>query len=225
MQVPQGFKVCVFVFGRKWPKVNQTRENWKWAGIPNLKSIPQAVCLEMSGNCLTNQRWWELNSVECVNKITRLDSSVIQGVVRSSKSNLICPSDKLNWQPGPDSRNDPLAIGSDTILWSWSTDRIPQTPITIGSSDRETTKPNSLLPIESWHKSFTVKLRIDITRSRLNEKCQTGDIYSWRHNRSCGDVIFVCRYRKRHGQFSARTQVLFMIERGLNMPCLTGMCM
>ena len=72
--------------------------------------------------------------------------------------------------PGPDSRNDPLAIGSDTILWSWSTDRIPQTPITIGSSDRETTKPSSLSPIESWHKSFT-------------------------------------------------------IERGLNMPCLTGMCM
>ena len=27
-------------------------------------------------------------------------------------------------------RNDPLAIGLDTILWSWSTDRIPQTPIT-----------------------------------------------------------------------------------------------
>ena len=80
------------------------------------------------------------------------------------------------------SRNDPLAIGSDTILWSWWADRIPQTPITIGSSDRENTKPNSLLPIESRHKSFTGKYRIEITWSWLNKKCQTDDIYSWRHN-------------------------------------------
>ena len=29
-------------------------------------------------------------------------------------------------ESGPDSRNDPLAIGSDTILWSWSANRIPQ---------------------------------------------------------------------------------------------------
>ena len=70
-----------------------------------------------------------------------------------------------------------------------------------------------------------LNLELIITRSRLNEKCQTDDIYSWRHNGRCGDVIFVCWYRERHGQFSARTQVLFMIERGLNMPCLTGMCM
>ena len=77
------------------------------------------------------------------------------------------------WWPGPDSRNDPLAIGSDTILWSWSADRIPQTPITIGSSDRENTKPNSLLPIKSRHKSFTGKFRIEITWSWLNEKRQT----------------------------------------------------
>ena len=76
----------------------------------------------------------------------------------------------LIWVPGPNSRNDPLAIGSDTILWSWSADRIPQTPITIGSSDRETTKPNSLLPIESWQKSFTGKFRIEITWSWLNKK-------------------------------------------------------
>ena len=55
----------------------------------------------------------------------------------------------------------PEAIGSDTILWSWSADRIPQTPITIGSSDRENTKPNSLLPIESWLKSFTGKFVIE----------------------------------------------------------------
>ena len=96
--------------------------------------------------------------------------------------------------PGPDSRNDPLAIGSDTILWSWSADRIPQTPITIGSSDRENTKPNSLLPIESWHKSFTGEFRIEITWSWLNEKRQTDDIYSWRHNGRCGDVIYECRY-------------------------------
>ena len=75
------------------------------------------------------------------------------------------------WWSGPHSRNDPLAIGSDTNLWSWSTDRIPQTPITIGSSDRENTKPNSsLLPIESRHKSFTGKFRIEITWSWLNKK-------------------------------------------------------
>ena len=51
--------------------------------------------------------------------------------------------------PGPNSRNDPLAIGSDMILWSWLADRIPQTQIMIGSSDQEIMKPNSLLPIES----------------------------------------------------------------------------
>ena len=73
------------------------------------------------------------------------------------------------WSPGPDSRKDPLVISSDTILWSWSVDRIPQTPITIGSSDRENTKPNSLLPIESRHKSFTGKFRIEITWSWLNK--------------------------------------------------------
>ena len=98
------------------------------------------------------------------------------------------------WCSGPDSRNDPLAIGSDTILWSWSADRIPQTPITIGSSDRENTKPNSLLPIESWHKSFTGKFRIEITWSWLNEKHQTDDIYSWRDNGRCGDVIYEYRF-------------------------------
>ena len=65
---------------------------------------------------------------------------------------------------------------------------------TIGSSDRENTKPNSLLPIESWHKSFTGKFRIEITWSWLNEKHQTDDIYSWRHNGRCGDVIYECRF-------------------------------
>ena len=45
--------------------------------------------------------------------------------------------------PIPAAENDPFAIGSDTILWSWSADRIPQTPISIGSSDREIMKPNS----------------------------------------------------------------------------------
>ena len=102
--------------------------------------------------------------------------------------------DPVFWPAGPDSRNDPLAIGSDTILWSWSADRIPQTPIAIGSSDRENTKPNSLLPIKSRHLSFTGKFRIEITWSRLNEKRQTDDIYSWRHNGRCGDVIYECRY-------------------------------
>ena len=56
------------------------------------------------------------------------------------------------------------------------------------------TKPNSLLPIESWHKSFTGKFRIEITWSWLNEKRQTDDIYSWRHNGRCSDVIYECRY-------------------------------
>ena len=96
--------------------------------------------------------------------------------------------------PGPDSRNYRLAIGSDTILWSWSADRIPQTSITIGSWDRENTKPNSLLPIETWYKSFTGNFRTGITRLWLNEKRQTDDIYSWRHNGRCGNIIYVCRY-------------------------------
>ena len=96
-------------------------------------------------------------------------------------------------EPGPDSRNDPLAIGSDTILWSLSAGRLTPTPITSGASDRQNTKPNSL-PIESWHKSFTGKFRIEITWSWLNDKRQTGDIYSWRHNGRCGDVIYECRY-------------------------------
>ena len=72
-------------------------------------------------------------------------------------------------EPGPDSRNDPLAISSDMILWSWSADRIPQALITIGSSDRENTKPNCLWPIESWHKSFTGKFRTEITWSWLKK--------------------------------------------------------
>ena len=106
--------------------------------------------------------------------------------------------ESLQWyfgrcKPGPDSRNDPLLIGPDTILWSWSADRLPQTPITSGSSDRENTKPNNLLPIETWHKSFIGIFRTEITRSRLNEKRQTDDIYSWRHNDMC-DIISVCRH-------------------------------
>ena len=121
-------------------------------------------------------------------------------------------------------RNDPLAIGSDTILWSWSADRIPQTPITIGSSDRKNTKPNSLLPIESWHKSFTGKFRIEITWSWLNEKRQTDDIYSWRHNGRCGDVIYECRYESVMAS-SVHAQCLLTIQHGLDMPYLTGVCM
>ena len=98
----------------------------------------------------------------------------------------------FNWSSGPDSRNDPLAIGSDTILWSWSSDRIPQTLITIGSSDRENTKPNSLLSIESWFKSFTGKYRTEIMRSRLNEKHQTD--YICIHEVTMGGVAtsFMC---------------------------------
>ena len=59
----------------------------------------------------------------------------------------------------------PETIGSDLILWSWSADLIPQTPIKIGSSDRENTNPNSLLLIESWYKSFIVKFRTEIMQS------------------------------------------------------------
>ena len=115
----------------------------------------------------------------------RWSDSATQGGVSSSR---------YRQRAGPDSRNDPLAVSSDTILWSWSADRIPQTPIKIGSSDRENTKPNSLLPIESWHTSLTGKFRIEITWSWLNEKRQTDDIYSWCHNGRCGDVIYEYRY-------------------------------
>ena len=109
----------------------------------------------------------------------------------SLSSYMFCHTNQNHiWSPGPDCRNDPLAIGSDTILRSWSADRIPQTPITIGSSERENTKSSSLLTIESWHKSFTGKFKIEITWSSLNEKRQTDDIYSWRHNGRFGDVIY-----------------------------------
>ena len=94
--------------------------------------------------------------------------------------------------PEPDSKSNPLTFGSD--MWSWSADPIPQTLITIGSSDRENMKPNSLLPIEPRHKSFPGKFRIEITRSWLNEKRQTDDSYSWPHNGRCGDIIHECRY-------------------------------
>ena len=124
--------------------------------------------------------------LDCV--ITGINFNWIQNILRKLEQH------HGYWCPGPDSRNDPLGIGSDTILWSWSADRIPQTPITIGSWDRENMKPNSLLPIESWHKSFTGKFIIEITWSWLNEKRQTDDIYSWRHNWRCGDVIYECRY-------------------------------
>ena len=83
----------------------------------------------------------------------RWSDSATQGGVSSSR---------YRQRAGPDSRNDPLAIGSDTILWSWSADRIPQTPITIGSSDRENTKPDSLLPIESWHRHSLGNLELKL---------------------------------------------------------------
>ena len=96
-------------------------------------------------------------------------------------------------------------IGSDTILWTWSADRIPRTLITIGSSDREqNTKPNISLPIESWYKSFIGIFRSKITRSQLNEKRQTGDIYSWCHNGRRGNVICVCSETPR-GSISLKT--------------------
>ena len=120
--------------------------------------------------------------------------------------------------PGPDSRNDPLAIGSDTILWSWAADRIPQMSIMISSSDSGNMKPNSLLPTEPWHKSPR-KFQTEITRSQLNEKRQTDDIYSWRHNGRCGDLIYVCRYESVMAN-SVRTHMLTILH-GLHMPCLT----
>ena len=63
----------------------------------------------------------------------------------------------LMWCPGPDSRNDPLAMGSDTILWSWSADLIPQKPITIGSWDKKNAKPTRFSTIETRYKSLTEK--------------------------------------------------------------------
>ena len=138
--------------------------------------------------------------------------------------------DKLNricqvWFAEPDSRNDPFTIGSDTILWSWSADRIPQTPITIGSSDRENTKPNSLLPIKSRHKSFSGKFRIEITWSWLNEKRHILMIYFMTSQWEVWRRHLWVPMRERHGQFSARTQCLLTIQHGLDMPYLTSMCM
>ena len=67
-------------------------------------------------------------------------------------------------------------------------------PITIGLSYWENMEPNSLLPIETWYKSFTGKFRTKITRSRLTEKRETDDFWSWYHNGRCGNVIYVCWY-------------------------------
>ena len=64
----------------------------------------------------------------------------------------------------------------------------PDRPIAFHKSDHDrlirsrNTKPNSLLPIQSWHKSFTGKYRTEMTWSWLNKNHQTGDIYSWHHN-------------------------------------------
>ena len=65
-----------------------------------------------------------------------------------------------------ESRNDPLRY--DTVIligWLHSANADHNGFITIGSSDWKNTKPNSLLPIKSWHKSFTGKFIIEITRS------------------------------------------------------------
>ena len=78
----------------------------------------------------------------------------------------------------------------------------PDRPIAFHKSDHDrlirsrNTKPNSLLPIQSWHKSFTGKYRTEMTWSWLNKNHQTGDIYSWYHNGRCGDVIYECRYER-----------------------------
>ena len=97
-------------------------------------------------------------------KINFVKLSILMPCINKLYLSTLCRLMHRNQQvSGPDSSFDPLGIGSNTILWSWSADRIPQTPITIGSWDRENKKPNSLLPIESWHKSFTGKFIIEIT--------------------------------------------------------------
>ena len=93
-------------------------------------------------------------------------------------------------ESGPDSRND---LARDRLRYDPVWDR----PIAFHkrrSSDQENTNSYSLLPVESWHKTFTGKFEIEITRSWLNEKRQTDDIYSWRYDGMCGDVIYECRY-------------------------------
>ena len=129
-----------------------------------------------------------------------------------------------SWWPGPDSRNNPLTIGSDTILWSWSADSIPQTSIMIGSSDRENMKPNSLLPIESWHKSFTGKFRTEIIRLWLNENIRLmisiHDVTMW------GVVTsFMSADTRVPWPVQCMHTVLLTIQHGLDMPYLTGMGM
>ena len=62
------------------------------------------------------------------------------------------------------------------------------------SQDQENMKPNSLLPIESWHKSFVGKFRTEITWSVVHEKHQTDDTYSWCHNGRHDNNIYECWY-------------------------------
>ena len=120
-------------------------------------------------------------------------------------------------------RKDPLAVGSDTILRSWPVDRIPQ--ISNGSLDRENTKSNRLLPIESWHKSFTGKFVIEITWLWFDQKTpdwwylfMTSQLEVWRRH------LWV-PIREPHGQLIARTQCLLTIQQGLEIPYLTDMCL
>ena len=93
------------------------------------------------------------------------------------------------WAPGPDSRNYPLAIGSNTILWSWPTDRFhkrrSQSAHQIGKYETKQFIANWIGNLEltlrdrDWMKN--VRLMISIRR------------HLW------------VQIRERHGQFSART--------------------
>ena len=128
------------------------------------------------------------------------------------------------WAPGPDSRNYPLAIGSDTILWSWSSNRFLQTPITIGSSDREIRNQTLYCQLNHDIKhslgNFKLKLRDDDWMKNVRLMISIRDV-------SMGGVAasFMSADTKASWPVQCTHTVLLTIQHGLDMPYLACMCM
>ena len=114
------------------------------------------------------------------------------------------------WSPGPDSRKDPLVISSDTILWSWSVDRIPQTPITIAHQTEKIQNQTVYCQLnhDINHSLGNLELKLHgrdwIKTSDWLYLFMASQWEVWRRH------LWV-PIRERHGQFSARTQCLLTI--------------
>ena len=123
--------------------------------------------------------------------------------------------------PGPDSRNDPLSIGSDTI---------PDRPIAFHK--RLSRSAHEIEKI--WNQTVYCQLNHDINHSLgfLELKLRGRDWMKnvrWYLFMTSQWVVWRRHLwvpiRERHGQFSARTHCFLTIQHGLDMSYLTGMCM